>query len=200
MKKLKKVDKIIILGGVFLAIFILGFWASLKRTDRNYYIPENFEGWVSIKYNYPGAEESKIGDKGWEIHIPDSGYLITSTPLEKGWGTDRFFWKGPGKTTPIPNYLEQDGKVLMYIHARDIRRFSHQSMLRNLAPGTDTTLWDGTKIERKQNNEISYQPGKVTLEYFYVFRKPQPLNVKLPLNPNREALESMKDYELNSSN
>jgi len=200
MKKLKKVDKIIILGGVFLAVFILGFWLSLKRTDRNYYIPENYEGWVSIKYNYPGAAESKLGDQGWEIHIPDSGYLITSTPLEKGWGKDRFFWEDHGKITPIPNYIEQDGEVLMYVHARDIRRFSHESILRSLAPGTDTTLWDGTKIERKQNNKISYQPGRATLEYFYVFREPQPLNIELPPNPNREALESMQDYELNSSN
>lgn len=200
MKKLTRIDKIIIVSAVFLSIFILGFWLSLKRPNRNYYLPPAYEGWVSIKYNYPDATMSHKGEKGLELYIPDSGYLTTSSPLEKGWGKDRFYWRKQGSDIPIPNYIEKEGQVLMYIHARDIRRFSHESILKDLPIGTDTILWDGTHIKRKSNNEVSYQPGEPTLEYFYIFKEPQPIDIQLPPNPRREALESLKDYELNTSN
>jgi len=179
-----------------MAIFLIGFWLSLKRTNRNYYVPPNYEGWVSIKYNYPDAPPLLQDSKGYHIYIPDSGYLVTSTPLEKGWGKDQFFRQKADSVQPIPNYVRSSEETKMYIHGRDIRKFSHEAILKQLPVGTDTTMWDGTQIKRKSENEISYQPGDNSLEYFYIFTTPQPLDIHLPQNPQREALESMKDHAI----
>ena len=80
-RKLKLVEKIILLSTVFMAIFLIGFWLSLKRTNRKYIIPEGYKGWVTIRYNFPGSSPLPEVDGFYELHIPDSGYLFTSTPL-----------------------------------------------------------------------------------------------------------------------
>ncbi len=192
-RKLKLTEKIILLSTLFMAIFLIGFWLSLKRTNRRYIIPEGYSGWVTIRYNYPDAAPLPKFDEYWELHIPDSGYLYTSSPLEKGWGKDEFFWNGPSGMRPIPNYLSGEEGTEMYIHGRDIRHFSHESLLTQLPVGKDTILWDGTELSRKSETEVSYQTGKLSLEYFYIFSTPHSLDSPLPEIPNKEALESMKD-------
>ena len=195
-RKLKFVEKVIILSTVFMAIFLIGFWLSLKRTNRVYLIPEGYEGWVTIRYNSPEAEALPLTDGAFQLRIPESGYLYTSSPLEKGWGKDAFFWVKATEEIAIPNYVQEEGTTRMHIHGRDIRHFSHEHLLKSLAVGQDTTLWDGTELERKSESEVRYQPGNLSLEYFYVFASPQNIDVPLPPIPNKEALESMQDRML----
>ena len=192
-RKLKLVEKIILLSTVFMAIFLIGFWLSLKRTNRRYIIPQGYKGWVTIRYNFPGSPPLPEVDGFYQLQIPDSGYLFTSTPLEKGWGKDEFYWQSPSGLVSIPNYTQTEEGTQMYIHGRDIRPFSHEALLNQLPVGVDTLLWDGTELNRKSATEVRYKPGKVSLEYFYLFPSPQPIDVPLPKIPNKEALESMKD-------
>jgi len=195
-RKLKLTEKIILLSTLFMAIFLIGFWLSLQRTGRKYILPVGFSGWVTIQYSQPDASPLPLVDGFWELKIPPSGYLETSSQLEKGWGKDVFFWEGPEGQHPIPNYTESSEGLRMHIHGRDIRHYSHEDLLQELPVGTDTTLWDGTQLSRPSESEVSYRPGKVSLEYFYLFDTPQLLDVPLPPNPGRNALESMEDHLL----
>lgn len=197
-RKLKFTERIILLSTVFMAIFLIGFWLSLKRTNRKYIIPEGYEGWVTVRYNFPGSSPLQEVDGFYELHIPDSGYLLTSSPLEKGWGKDEFYWRGPSGLVPIPNYTDGEEGTQMYIHGRDIKHFSHEALLEQLPVGTDTILWDGTEISRRSATEVRYQAGKVSLEYFHIFPSPRDLDTPLPKIPNKEALESMKDRIINN--
>ncbi|MEM9083441.1 MAG: hypothetical protein AAGB34_07585, partial [Planctomycetota bacterium] len=155
-----------------MVILLIGFWLSLKRTNRVYLLPEGFSGWVTIRYNSPDAEALPLTDGAFELRIPDSGYLYTSSPLEKGWGKDTFFWLKASEKEEIPNYIQVGGQTRMFIHGRDIRHFSHEHLLKTLEVGQDTILWDGTEIERKSEREVRYQAGELSLEYFYVFDTP----------------------------
>lgn len=197
MRKLKLIDKIILIGVAIMAGFILLLFFSGKRKNRDFYLPPDFEGWVKIKHSVPGAPPLPEEDGIYQLHVPDSAYIETSTPLKGGWGRDRFFTQSSTGPEPIPAYLTIDDETHFYIHEQSSYPISYESLLPELPDGVDTTFWDGTEVE-KQGRRVIYTPGKNVLEYFYVSRKAQPLGFRPPKNPDQERLISTEDRELPS--
>ncbi|MCU0391535.1 MAG: hypothetical protein MUE81_10485 [Thermoflexibacter sp.] len=79
----KEYKKIIPIEMLMLGVVV--FWiASMERT-KTWLIPENFgEGYVTVIYDMEGAEKLPIHSFTWsyEIKIPESGILLTSTKFE----------------------------------------------------------------------------------------------------------------------
>ncbi len=198
MSKSKRslLDKILIVSATTFALFMIIFWLMLKRNNKDYYIPKGYEGWVSIKHGWPDAGPFPEKNGVFQISISDSGYAETSVELNQGWGRDRYFWVGGGDTIPIPNSVESDGEIQLHIHGHRYEFFSHESILPNLSIGTDTLLWDGTKIEVEEKGEVSYQTGDKIFEFFYLSTEPKSIMFVAPENPNRDYLKSVEDYRL----
>lgn len=199
LKNKKPVDKVILISITVMASLMLGWWLFQKRANRNYYLPESFQGWVTIKFSVTNAPDLPKNGSNLEIFVPDSGYLETATPLRTGWGKDRFFVKKNGKYEQIPSYQEENGEIRIFIHQRIFLPLSFENMLGKLSVGTDTTFFDGTRIKVKSQDEIDYQAGKPRLEYFYFSGEPQPLSYEPPVNPHQEGLDISK-FQRNSVN
>ena len=196
MRKLKFIDKVIIVGVGCMALFIIVLFFSGKRVNRDFYLPANLKGWVKIKHGVGEKNPLEIKDGNYQIFIPDSGYLETSTFLSTGWGRDRFYkLHSDGSTELIPNYIDDDGEKKLFILSKSSFPISHEKLLSQLANEADTTLWDNTKI-RKSGGRAIYTPGKKLLEYFYVSPEPQPLTFYPPPNPDKEMLKSTEDREV----
>lgn len=197
MKKfseLKLIDKILIIGFLGIAMFLLLFTFGLKRTDKNFYLPEGYVGWVNIKSRFPGAAELPIKNGAYQIHVPDSGYIVTSSILKDGWGRDKFYWMTADGPKEIPHIVEMkdspDGYG-KYIHAHEYHHYSHAHILEGLAVGTDTMMWDNTRLIRKSEERVDYREGSKSIEFFYVSDKPLPISRadSLPSNPVNEKLD-----------
>lgn len=70
-------------------------------------IPDDFEGWVVIRYEVPGEPSlSREGAKTM-VKVPASGSLMTSSDMPSGYGIDEYYFVGAdGKRTPIQNEAE----------------------------------------------------------------------------------------------
>lgn len=197
-KKRTLIDRIILYGTVALAAFLLILWLSGKRKGRDYYFPAGYSGWVSIKYQVPGAPPLEQADGRWQLHLPDSGYLVTSTPLETGWGRDRYFFASDTGWVSIPSVVTLDDQQRLHIHSRDFRYFSHEELLPQLPVGTDTVMWDGSHIEKISDREVSYRTGNFTLEYFYLSNPAVSIDFRPPPNPRMEGLNSTRDRAIST--
>lgn len=195
-RKWKLVDKIILVSGLAFAAFMLVFWLFLKRSNKDYYLPQGFEGWVMIQYGAPGELPLPEKEGVLQVSVSASGHATTSTALDEGWGRDRYFWVGEGDTVQIPSSEKVAGDFYLYLHGHSYQFYSHEALLKVLPLGTDTLLWDETRITMEAEGEVSYQPGEKTLEYFYISSQPQPIQFVPPENPSREYLKSLEDYRL----
>ncbi|MEM7510401.1 MAG: hypothetical protein AAF388_05675 [Bacteroidota bacterium] len=189
-RKRKLIDRILMVATPTLVILLITYWVSTMRTQRVFYIPADFEGWVSIKYSIPGAPPLPSSDSAQEITIPPSGTLLTSSPLEQGWGRDTYFRLNADQSlTLIPNFLEDGDSLRRYIIDQGQYYFSHESILPDLPIPTDTVMWDGSTIKKEQEGRVDYRVGELSLEYFYVSKTPKSLAFFPPPHPNDESLE-----------
>ncbi|MEL6695283.1 MAG: hypothetical protein AAFV78_04665 [Bacteroidota bacterium] len=191
-RKLKKVEIIILIGFINCAIAYLGMWLWFKAPDRDFFLPEDYTGWIKIKYSVPHAPALPEIDGVQQIIIPDSGYLETSTALNVGWRKDRFFWREGDKAEIEPFFTEGEES---YRYVSDHQSYSvfHENIIKSLTPGTDTLLADETEIELDLTNRLNYQPGKKSLEYFYLSAEPRKLAFIPPPLVDSEALKSVED-------
>jgi hypothetical protein len=81
---------VIVLGGAF------GCRPRQSRHPQHYLIPDGFIGRLRVYYHVPGAPPLPLEDGHWILKFSDCGYLITSTPAEIGWASDRYYYDGPG--------------------------------------------------------------------------------------------------------
>jgi hypothetical protein len=183
-RNLKLIDRIIIIGTLGGAIFLIAFWWSTKRDDRDYYLPEDFSGWISVVHSVPGAPPLQVKDGALQVPIPPSGYLETLTPLEQGWSRNRFFRKSEEGWKQIPGKTEVNGEPAIFIHRHEFYHYSHYPLLDTLPVGTDTTLWDGARLVKYAEDDRMYNPGFKTVEFFYISKEPKPLTFNPPPHPN----------------
>lgn len=195
-RKWKLLDKIILVSGLAFAAFMIVFWLFLKRSNKDYYLPRGFVGWVTIRYQLPDAAPLPERDGVLQVSVSEEGVAETSTALDEGWGRDRYFWVGEGDTVQIPASEKVAGDFHLYLHGHSYQFYSHEDLIKTLPVGADTLLWDGTKITMEAEAEVSYQPGEKTLEYFYLSKQSQPIRFVPPENPSREYLKSLEDYRL----
>jgi hypothetical protein len=66
--------------------------SPITRHPTRFLIPVGYVGWVEVKYGDSDAPAFPL-DKGTLVcRIPDSGLLVTSSSLEKGWAKDEYFY------------------------------------------------------------------------------------------------------------
>ncbi len=198
-RPLKKVEKIIIIGFMMLAAMMTGLWLLDKQPNRAYYLPANYEGWVSIRYNVKVADPLPVKDGVLQFHIPENGQLETSDALVVGWRRDDFFYQAEdGSTSQIPASVKQGDDYYLHIHKHSYYAKDWTSLLLDLPFGSDTVLPDETRLTKMQDEEITYVTGKKTLEYFYVSHTPRPIMFNPPPNPDMKGLESTEDRRISS--
>ncbi|MEM6768302.1 MAG: hypothetical protein AAF824_12830 [Bacteroidota bacterium] len=188
-RKRKLVDRILMIGTPLLAILLILYWVSTQRTQRVFYIPADYEGWVSIKYYIPNTPPLPMSDTAQEIVIPPSGLLLTSSPLKEGWGRDTYYRIHPDQSLePIPNFIEEGDSLKRFIIDQGQYYFSHEPILAELPMPVDTVMWEGSTIKKEQEGRVEYRTGNLSLEYFYVSQTPKSVSFFPPLNPNDESL------------
>lgn len=184
VRKLKSIDKIIIVATLTGAIFIIGFVWSIKRTNRDYMLPADFEGWVTVVHQVPNAPPLDVKDGALQVEVPESGIVHTSSSLEQGWSRNQFFQKTSTGWDQIPSKPEIDGKPALFMHRHEFYHYAHYSLLDTVAVGTDTIMWDGARLIKYAEDDRVYNPGQKTIETFYISREPKPVTFNPPANPN----------------
>ena len=197
-RKLKKVEIIILIGFINSALVFLGMWLWFKAPNRDFYLPQSYEGWVRISHSVEGAPPLEKVKGAQQIVIPDSGHLVTSTKLEVGWRRDRFFWQD--KEEAIPSIFEKGDTLYRHIFlASKFSRF-YPDLIKKIPAGSDTLLLDGTKIKKDKSNRVNYVPGKKALQYFYISPKGQQIGFIPPPIEDIDALKSTEDRALKIDN
>src|SRR5260370_34781901 len=100
----------------------------IARHPTKFLIPEGYVGWVSVRYGEKDATALEVNNGTRICQIPDVGLLRTSSPVEKGWAKDKYF------------YYSQDGSL----HA-----------LKDTAWGQGGMIW-GDSYEWKQTVVAEY--------------------------------------------
>ena len=164
---------LLVCGGSALLLFA-GYVIFTKRPPKHFYIPEGYEGWVTVKYESEGAPALPEEDGTLIFRIPESGVLETSSAFEDGWARDEYFWlRADGSTEMIPREVGEGDEAKRFIHDRTKGPRSYDHIVRKLPSEIDTVLWDGTKIS-KRGKRTELQPGRDILEHFYVTPDPTP--------------------------
>lgn len=194
-RKLKRIEKIILIGFITSSITFVGMWLMNKKPDRDFFIPKGYEGWVRVEYQVEGGDELPLKEGVQQIIANDTGYVATSTRLEVGWRKDRYFWLNPdGSTEEIPPYVAlADEDYGIYLHGHAYYSKSYEDILKSLPAGTDTTFADETRIIMEPGNRVDYTKGRKVFEYFFISREPESIAFNPPAIPHTDVLTSTED-------
>lgn len=196
-RKLKTVEKVILIGFGTLAVMMTGLWLLDKQPNRAYHLPDGFEGWVEIRYSVDGAPALEEKDGMLQYVIGEDGTMETSDKLVVGWRRDEYFYrKASGESVQLPASVEKEGEYYIHIHRHSYYAKDWTDLLMDIPFGTDTILEDETRLTKLVPEEVEYVTGKKTLEYFYVSREPQSILFNPPKNPEMEGLESTEDRQI----
>jgi hypothetical protein len=66
--------------------------APIARHPNKFLIPEDYVGWVEVKYGETNAPALQMNNGTFICQIPDNGLLSTSSSLEYGWAKDEYFY------------------------------------------------------------------------------------------------------------
>jgi hypothetical protein len=110
--------------------------------------------------------------------------VYTSSALEQGWGRNRFFAMTPNGPQEISLRIETEEGLKTHVHRNEYYHFNHQDLLPLLPLGADTMLWDGTHIIKYAEDDILYNKGVKTVEFFYLTKEAQPVTFNPPANPH----------------
>lgn len=172
-RRFSLVEKIILIGFVAFAVFIVGYWLTMKRPNKDFYVPQNLTGWVTIYYGVPNAPALPVEKGVWQVKIPASGRLETSTVFEDGWSRDRFFrYDSAGNKTEIPRSLNENGTLKKWIFWYESHFVNFSKLGSQLSPNQDTLLYEGTRLYKDNMGNLQYSEGKKSLEAFYLSAKP----------------------------
>lgn len=192
-RKRTKIEKVILLSFGLSAVVILGVWLLDKQPNRDFFLPQGYEGWVVVQYEVPHAPPFELKEGRQQIVFDEQGVARTSEKMEVGWRRDVYYWKDGSSITPIPPSVERNGEYFLHLHGHEFYSRSHLALIDQLPEGRDTVLWDGTRIEKLKNQEISYQKGRKTLEYFYISNAPESLYFSIPALTDSTALLDTDD-------
>lgn len=165
-------NKILLVCGASALLLFFSYVIYMKRSPRHYIVPKSFTGWVTIKYEKEGAAPLPEKDGAYEVVIPASGILETSSSLIQGWARDEFFWDSNGQRTLIPRHVDVEGESKRYVHSRKEASTSYTELILSLPEMSDTVLWDGARIS-KHGDQVDVQSGRALLEHFYVSPEPE---------------------------
>jgi hypothetical protein len=193
-----RLDKIILISVVTSALFMTVFWLMLKRTNRSYYLPANYSGWVTIRHSTPGAPQLPEKDGALQIVVPDSGVLYTATRWEYGWGRDLYFVPKPeGGWRKLPRSTEcGNHEVCTQVHRHEYRPYAHSRDFATMERRKEYRMWDGAVITVYADDDVSYKRGKKSVETFFFSGEPQPVSFAAPKNPKDVTVETSDEYHI----
>ncbi len=163
---------LLVCGGSALLAFAIYILVT-QRQARFYYIPKGYYGWVTVKYEKEGKPALKEIDGAWELRIPPSGILETSSPIGSGWARDEFFWTDGTYDEIIPRSVDVNGEPMRCVHDRKEGPPDYTDLIIEMVDGRDTVLWDGTRISKK-GQSVEMRTGRNLLEHFYISSEPKP--------------------------
>lgn len=173
-RKKRYFNKLLLVVFLSAILYFGGYVFFSKRHSRYYYLPKGFYGWVTVKYEKPGAPELDYKNGAYQIYVPVSGIVETSTKLESGWGRDEHYW-WDGKTAElIPKRVDTAGQKMKRIHEITYETMDYSIILANLPASTDTLLWEGSRI-RKRGMMTDIKTGRKILEHFWVAPRLEPM-------------------------
>lgn len=162
---------------IFSVSLILFSGCGEKRTPISYELPKKYVGWVTIKYEKPGAPPlEKIDDK-YHIKINESGYAETSSKVEDGVAEDEYFWMDNGKKVIVEQYSENNTSM---IHSDYYVTLGFQEFVKldTLPVGEQVTLPDGGKVTRLDDKGgVKFKSGRFLMYHFYVSAAPEDLDL-----------------------
>ncbi len=98
--------------------FVLASGAALSmgtvtaRHPTRFLIPSGYVGWVTVEYG-DGGPPLEMSKGAYICRVPSSGVVSTSSPMEEGWATDRYFYlSADGKLTKLPQTLPGKGGMV----------------------------------------------------------------------------------------
>lgn len=195
-RSLKRVEKIIIMSFGFSILMMVGLWLMDKEDDREFYLPPGYEGWVTIRYEVADAPPLGYQDGNLQIVIPANGVVETSSRLTVGWRKDSYFWRSTEGDTPIPSSVKKEGEYYLHFSRHEYYTKDHLAVMKMLQAGEDTILWDATRISRGEEQEVSYEKGRKTLEYFYISAEAKSIMFVPPPLQSEEALLDDEDRQI----
>ena len=175
-------DKVLLVaGGSALLTFII-FQFFTWHPPRHYILPEDFSGWVTVKYEKPGVPPFPRENGNLIIEIPESGILETNDQLSTGWGKDVFYRRKMGGLEEIPQWIKVDNVASSWIHGKKAENMRLDSITYYLPQTIDTFLFEGTHISLK-NGKGDINSGRKVLQHFFVPEKPQDAGFQTPKLP-----------------
>lgn len=172
-RKRRLLKRVLLVSGASALLFFAGYVILMKRSARHYFLPEDFEGWVTIRFEREGSPPLEEKDGVLQVYIPESGILETSSELETGWARDAFFRKKGDAWEELPLNVDGEDQNRRYVHSREDAEPNHLLLIRDLPESADTILWDGTRIS-KSGNIVDVRTGRKLLEHFWVSKAPEP--------------------------
>ena len=169
--RLKLIDKILLISGGGLIVAFASFLIFTKRPTRHLFIPKGYSGWVTVHFEEPGGKSLKIEGGDHYIYFDTLGYAAAEIQLNRGWGKDIYYWYEGDKTEEITLIDGPEGKMA-WIHGKYPDYQQLDSILIALPPNSETTLWEGTLVEKKDTTVAVTRGRRVNL-HFYVSDKPE---------------------------
>jgi hypothetical protein len=163
---------LLVCGGSAVMMFFGYVWFT-HRPARHFYLPEGYSGWVTVRFEKPGATELPIADGAQQLHIPESGIMETSSKLHTGWSKDEFFWQISSDVRPIPKKTDCGDQNCRTIHDLSEESMKYDRLLASLPEKIDTVLLDGSKIS-KDGERVDVRTGRKVILHFWVSSRPEP--------------------------
>ena len=189
-KQTKLFNRILIISGTSALALFFGYVIFTKRPNMKYYVPKDYEGWVTIRFEIENAPPLPKVDGEYELYIPNSGTLETSTRLKYGWGRQEYyFWDGedPTQVEPFVKWEKQEGETerrghIHSLHEQHIDTLDVIAVLDAAPDLKDTTLFDGTTIVKNGEN-VDVRTGRDLFQHFYLSKERQPFEFRHPEVP-----------------
>lgn len=198
-KQTQLFNRILIISGISAAALFFGYVIFTKRPNMKYYVPQDFEGWVTIRFEVPEAPPLNKVDGEYEIYIPDSGIVETSSRLKYGWGRQEYyFWDGQNTVDAefVKKWEKREGETerrghIHSLHEQHIDTMDVIQVIKEVPDLEDTLLWDGTTIT-KRGEQMDVQTGRDLFQHFYVSKNRQPFEFSHPEVP---AARRRRDFQ-----
>ncbi len=143
------------------------------RTPVSYELPNGYSGWVTIRFEKPGAPPLEFADGRYKIKISENGFAETSSGIEDGWAEDRYYWINDGEEHILPQYMTGNKSM---IHSETFKNAGYTSFVNpdTVPLGKEINLYDGSSFTKLDDNGgLSYKSGRYLLYIFYVSAEPE---------------------------
>ena len=157
-----------------IVLFIIIFSScQRKRTPISYQLPKHYVGWVTIKYEKPGAPPLEMIGDNYLIKIPPNGIFETSSKLEQGAAEDEYFWQDSGKKVTVQQFDENNTTMIHEDHYTSLG-FQEFVKLDTLPIDEKITLPDGGTVTRTDDKGgVKFKSGRLLMYHFYVSAVPE---------------------------